>query len=187
MGIGVFALVAALAGNPFSLGVAAGEITSNTAFLWGHATAGPVRLEVARDSRFSRIVLRRSSRAEARRDGTIHVQVGHLLPGRVYFYRFLRRRSASATGRSATAPQPARAVTVRFAVSGDADATPAPGGPGPIYNHFEVYSRMAAEHNAFNIDLGDTIYSDSEVAGMPPALTVAAKWAKYRLNLSLPA
>src|SRR5947208_10502036 len=111
MGIGVFALVAALAGNPFSLGVAAGEITSNTAFLWGHATAGPVRLEVARDSRFSRIVLRRSSRAEARRDGTIHVQVGHLLPGRVYFYRFLRRRSASATvdsqpRRSRRAPSP---------------------------------------------------------------------------------
>ena len=44
---------------------------------------------------------------------------------------------------------------------------------------------MAREHNAFNINLGDTIYSDSEVAGAPPALTVADKWAKYRQNLAV--
>jgi alkaline phosphatase D len=187
MGIGVLALAAALAGNPFSLGVAAGEITPNGALLWGHATPGKVRLEVARDERFRGVVVRRAARADAKRDGTIHVAVGHLLPGRTYFYRFLRGRSASTTGRFATAPQPARAVTVRFAVSGDADATPAPGTSGPAYNHFEVYSRMAAERNAFNINLGDTIYSDSEVPGTPVALTFAAKWAKYRLNLSLPA
>ncbi|TMK61884.1 MAG: hypothetical protein E6G60_10155 [Actinobacteria bacterium] len=189
MGLGVLAVAvaAALAGNPFSLGVAAGEITTNTAFLWGHATPGPVRLEVARDTRFRRLVLGRNARADAKRDGTIHVRVAALLPGRTYFYRFVRGRTASAIGRFATAPQPARAVTVRFAVSGDADATPAPGTSGPVYNHFEVYSRMAAERNAFNINLGDTIYSDSEVAGTPVALTFAAKWAKYRLNLSLPA
>ena len=42
---------------------------------------------------------------------------------------------------------------------------------------------MAAERNHFNINLGDTIYSDSEVGGVPPALTVAAKWAKYKQNL----
>ena len=43
---------------------------------------------------------------------------------------------------------------------------------------------MAAERNHFNINLGDTIYSDSEVGGVPAALTVPAKWAKYRRNLS---
>lgn len=42
---------------------------------------------------------------------------------------------------------------------------------------------MAAERNHFNINLGDTIYSDSEVGGVPPALTIPAKWAKYRQNL----
>jgi len=187
MGIGILAAAAALAGNPFSLGVAAGEVTPTGAFLWGHATAGAVRLEVARDNRFRRIVTRRAASAERARDGTIHVRVAHLLPGRVYFYRFVRGRSSSAVGRFATAPQPARAVTVRFAVSGDADATPAPGTSRPFYNHFEVYGRMAAEHNSFNVNLGDTIYSDSEVPGTQVALTVAAKRAKYRLNLSLPA
>jgi phosphodiesterase/alkaline phosphatase D-like protein len=70
---------------------------------------------------------------------------------------------------------------VWFAFSGDADAQP------PRYNAFDVYARMAAEGNAFSINLGDTIYSDSEHPGVPPALTVALEWAKYRLNLSLPA
>jgi phosphodiesterase/alkaline phosphatase D-like protein len=43
---------------------------------------------------------------------------------------------------------------------------------------------MAAERNHFNVNLGDTIYSDSSVGGGAPALTVRAKWAKYRRNLS---
>ncbi len=38
---------------------------------------------------------------------------------------------------------------------------------------FQVYARMAAEANDFNINLGDTIYSDSEVGGAPVARTVA--------------
>ena len=44
---------------------------------------------------------------------------------------------------------------------------------------------MQAEGNDFNIGLGDTIYSDSEVPGKlnPVALTVEQKWGKYRLNL----
>jgi len=53
---------------------------------------------------------------------------------------------------------------------------------------------MAAEGNDFNINLGDTIYSDSEVGaeseggvyrGFAPALAVKQKWAKYRQNLAL--
>ena len=46
---------------------------------------------------------------------------------------------------------------------------------------------MANEANDFNINLGDTIYSDSEVAGSPIARTVTEKWGKYRLGLTLPA
>jgi alkaline phosphatase D len=46
---------------------------------------------------------------------------------------------------------------------------------------------MAAERNDFNINLGDTIYSDSELAGAAVARTVAEKWGKYRLGLALPA
>jgi alkaline phosphatase D len=44
---------------------------------------------------------------------------------------------------------------------------------------------MRSERNDFNIHLGDTMYSDSEIPGRlrPIALTVPAKWAKYRTNL----
>ena len=42
---------------------------------------------------------------------------------------------------------------------------------------------MAPRRTHFNINLGDTIYSDSEVGGTPVARTVAEKWAKYRLGL----
>ena len=45
---------------------------------------------------------------------------------------------------------------------------------------------MATEKNDFNINLGDTIYSDSELAGSKPALSVAEKWQKYRYGLALP-
>jgi alkaline phosphatase D len=52
--------------------------------------------------------------------------------------------------------------------------------------NFGVYKRMALEENDFNVNLGDTIYSDSEVPGHPLAKTVPAKRAKYKLNLAVP-
>ena len=75
---------------------------------------------------------------------------------------------------------------LRFAYTGDADGTRDPRTHRPGYNGFEVYRRMAAEGNDFNINLGDTIYSDSSVGGLPPALTVPAKAAKYQENLGYP-
>ena len=74
---------------------------------------------------------------------------------------------------------------IRFAWSGDTDASPPIGGTQPFWNNFDVFRRMQEENNQFNVHLGDTIYSDSEVPGRlnPVALTVAQKWAKYRLNL----
>ena len=78
---------------------------------------------------------------------------------------------------------PSTGATVRFAISGDADGARDPKTGKPAYNFFQVYGRMAAERNHFNINLGDTISSDSEVGGVPPALTVPAKWAKYKQNL----
>ena len=60
-------------------------------------------------------------------------------------------------------------------------------GPEKPEQPLEVYGRMAAERNDFNVNLSDTIYSDSEVGGAPFARTLAQKWAKYRLGLALPA
>ncbi len=38
-----------------------------------------------------------------------------------------------------------------------------PGETKPFWNNFEIYERMAREKNAFNVNFGDTIYSDTEV------------------------
>ena len=175
----------------FSYGVAAGEVTSTTAVLWTRApAAGRVQLEgsaggpVDRGSAsggFEGVAV-----ATAAADLTVSIPVRGLLPGARYTYRFRQGVRVSAVGSFRTAPPPARPATVRFAISGDADATPGPDGK-PGFNRFQVYARMAAEQNDFNVNLGDTIYSDSELPGSKPALTVPAKWRKYRYGLALPA
>ena len=171
----------------FAQGVAAGEVTATSAVLWTRAaTPGPVLLRIWPLAAPTRVTAERRLRATRARDLTVQVRVGGLRPDTRYRYRF-SVPGAQATGRFRTAPRPASTRTVRFAWSGDADAQAAPGTTRPFYNRFEVYARMAAERNDFNVNLGDTIYSDSEVPGVRPARTTAAKWAKYRQNLALPA
>jgi alkaline phosphatase D len=172
------------AGPPFSYGVAAGEVTTNGALLWTRAPrAGRVVLQL-REPRRGQVI--QNASAGPANDFTVTVAVSGLRPATAYTYRFREGGSTSEWGHFTTAPLPTRGATVRFAVSGDADATPGENGR-PAYNRFQVYARMAAEKNDFDINLGDTIYSDSEVAGSRPAMTLKEKWAKYKLGLALPA
>jgi alkaline phosphatase D len=113
----------------------------------------------------------------------VTVVAGGLEPGARYRYRFRQGALVSPAGSFRTPPRPDADATVRFAISGDADATPGANGK-PAFNGFETYGRMAAERNDFNVNLGDTIYSDSGVGGAP-ARSVAAKRGKYRLGLAL--
>ena len=179
------AVVTADAATPaFRQGVAAGEVTSTSATLWTRASsAGRVRLEL---SLGSRVVATKAARPSRANDLTVQIRMTGLLPGRRYTYRFRQASAVSAKGAFETAPLSTADSRVRFAISGDADATPTQSG-GLAYNRFQVYARMAAERNDFNINLGDTIYSDSGVGGAPAARTVAEKWSKYKLGLALPA
>ena len=180
-----FAAVTADAATPrFPYGVAAGEVTPTSAILWTRAPkAGVVGLAVGVGDKVVRTLAGRATPAD---DLTVRFVVRGLQPRTAYSYLFVQGNSVSPLGTFETAPTPTAAVNVRFAISGDADATPgADGKPG--FNRFQTYARMAAERNDFNINLGDTIYSDSGVAGAPPALKLAAKWAMYRQGLALPA
>jgi alkaline phosphatase D len=171
-------LAAAAVAGHFGYGVTAAEVTSKSARLWTRADSpGKVVLHVGRRSL--------ALNATDTEDLTVQRVVTGLKPGRAYRYWFTQGGHRSATGHFRTAPSSRRNATIRFAFSGDADAQPqTPGGP-PSYNRFQVYDRMAREHNAFNVNLGDTIYSDSEVPGTPAALSVPDKWAKYKQNLAL--
>ena len=182
LGVLAASAVAAHGQSPgFRYGVAAGEVTSTSAILWTRApAAGAVRLEVRAAGR---IAVERSLRALASNDLTVQTRVAGLRPGTRYTYVF-GQGAARRAGAFETAPASDAAVTVRFALTGDADATPAANGR-PAYS-FGVYARMAAERNDFNVNLGDTIYSDSGIGGSPFARTTAEKWEKYKLALSQP-
>jgi phosphodiesterase/alkaline phosphatase D-like protein len=184
----LLALPAGAGARGFSYGVTAAEVTSTSAVLWTRADKkGTVQLQVSPDRRFGNAGdVIKSVKALASNDNTVQVKVTRLTPGhKYYYYRFVQGRNASTVGRFITAPRPTQSQTVDFAFSGDADAQRAQGQANPFYNVFEVYKQMAREGNDFNVNMGDTIYSDSEVAGTPPALTVPDKWAKYKQNLAL--
>ncbi len=68
----------------------------------------------------------------------------------------------SEVGRFETAPAPRTDATVRFAYSGDADPVKIPGMGKLFFAPFAVYARMASEGNDFNVNLGDTMYSDTD-------------------------
>jgi alkaline phosphatase D len=196
--LAALALSAAIPGSAsaagFSLGVAAGEVSTSSALLWAHATSsGPTTLQVATDPAFRRLAASKSVDATRSHDNTVQAKVSGLKPNTAYRYRWLQGSRRSPVGTFRTAPSPTSNATIRFAWSGDTDAQRARGQSKPFYNNLEVYKRMQAERNAFNVNFGDTIYSDTEVGSRdangrftpaaPTALTVPAKWAKYRQNL----
>jgi alkaline phosphatase D len=182
-----FALLSAPAASAdsFGLGVAAGDVTANSAVLWARADQpGGTQLEVASDEDFTHVVRRLKVEATPANDLTVQRQVDELQSSTRYWYRFTSGAAASDVGTFVTAPESNDDATIKFAWTGDYDAEPIVG-TEPFWNDFGVFGSMQAEENDFNIGLGDTIYSDSEVPGKlnPVALTVEQKWAKYRLNL----
>jgi alkaline phosphatase D len=184
----LLAAPAAHAARGFSFGVAAGDVTSSSAVLWGKAKkSGGYSLDIARNRRFRGFVPHFVV-ARKRHDNTVQLRVTRLHPNTRYWFRFVgNHRRRSAVGTFVTAPRPSQSKTVEFAWSGDQDFNPAPGETKPYWNNGGVLRRMKAERNAFNVMLGDTIYTDSEVPDrlFPLALTVKQKWAKYKVNLGI--
>jgi phosphodiesterase/alkaline phosphatase D-like protein len=195
---GLAAVPAAAAAKGFSYGVTASEVSSDSALLWTRADkAGKLTLDLSFDRKFGNgDDKHKSLTANAGHDNTAQVRVGGLKAAhRYYYYRFRQGKNVSAIGRFETAPKANQAKTITFAFSGDTDAQRAQGASNPFYNVFQVYKQMAKEGNDFNVNFGDTIYSDTEVGSSvangqftpaaPTALTVAEKWAKYKQNLAL--
>ncbi len=193
-------LPAAARGEGFNSGVTAGEVTSDSAIIWGRADRkGPVNARVAKDRKMTNYVDRQGLEATGDNDRTIQTHVSGLDAGESYYYRFcdpddgvgvadvgaaVRRNRCSDKGRFVTAPKPGKDERIEFAYTGDYDAEPEPGEDEPFWNDFEIFREIKREENDFNIALGDTIYSDSEVPGIDEAATsVEEKWQKYRQNL----
>jgi alkaline phosphatase D len=156
----LFAAPAAQA-DSFSPGVVAGEVTPTSAIVWAHADQpGAVTLEMATDQSFATVVRAASLVARPASDLTVQTRVAGLLPRTRYWYRFRAGPALSDVGTFATAPRPGDSVDVRFAWTGDYDAEPLDALTNPFWNNFDVFARMRAEGNDFNVGLGDTIYSE---------------------------
>jgi phosphodiesterase/alkaline phosphatase D-like protein len=187
--IPLLAVPSAHAARGFSFGVTAGDVTASSAIPWAKANkSGLYTLQVSPNKRFIGGVRNVGVRANKSADNTMQAKVKRLKPGKRYFFRFTRGRLRSDVGTFTTAPKRSQSKTIEFAWTGDQDFNPEPGKKKPYWNNGEVLRRMKAERNAFNVMLGDTIYSDSEVPGRlnPIATTVRAKWAKYKVNLGMP-
>ena len=184
----VAALPSAASAKGFSSGVASAEVTQKTALLWTRADkTGKVDLTVARDKKLKKNAKTFGLQASKDRDNTVQRKVGGLKPATTYYFRFSRKGAKSDRGTFRTAPNAGSTKKVRFAWTGDADPVLEPGTKKLHFGPFDVFKRMAAEGNAFNVNLGDTIYSDtdSQFARQDPlALSVAQKRAKYRTMLT---
>jgi len=103
--------------DPFTLGVASGDPLPDSVLLWTRLAPAPyepggglagqrveVRWEVAHDEFFLLSVRRGTTWAHPEYNHTVHVEVGGLLPGREYYYRFRTGSWISETGRTRTAP-----------------------------------------------------------------------------------
>jgi alkaline phosphatase D len=105
----------------FPEGVASGDPTSDSVILWTRcppSAARPspeVKVEVAEDGEFKRVLARADARLSADSDWTCRVLVGGLKPAREYWYRFADANGdGSRLGRTLTAPAPNDARAVRF-------------------------------------------------------------------------
>jgi alkaline phosphatase D len=174
--------------NPFTSGVASGEVTDDVAIVWGRINSQrSVRAQVATDLAFHNIVKQRTIPATIDNNNTFQTRFDGLDPDRVYRYRFCVPDGSpcSRVGTFKTAPLRSADEKIRFAYSGDETGYKRPGDANPFFGNFTAFRTMVAEHNDFNIDFGDTIYSDPEVPGAPTALSVPDKWSMYRMKLAV--
>jgi alkaline phosphatase D len=148
-------------GGTFPDGVMSGDPTSRAITLWTRlddvSGRGAVRLEVARDRNFRRVVARENIATSAGLDHTVKARVGGLDPHERYYYRFETRGGESRVGRFQTALPSDSRETVRFGVFSCQEYT---------FGYFNAHRAMAREDLDFVINLGDYIYSD--VALGPP-------------------
>ncbi len=160
---------AAAASSYFPQSVASGDPTPTSVILWTRVVDDtgvpddlPVRLELAADAEFETLLVTRDLVAESDADGCVKVRVDGLEPYHDYWYRFVasigEMAVVSPVGRTRTAPDPAAAQPLTFAVAYCQDYV------GRYYNS---YLKLLAEHDHdidFVVFLGDYVY---ETTGSP--------------------
>lgn len=184
------------AGARITHGVAAGEVTSTSAVIWGRCSAASRLQLTLRDAAGDREI-QASAAASAADDFTAKVPIGGLQPDTTYTYRVTCRADTAAAadgvarGTFRTAPPANASQPVTFVWGGDV------GGQNACRDRTEgygVFRTIGALRPAFFIGLGDMIYADSpclptgrygntQVPGpVAPAADVPSFWARWKYN-----
>jgi alkaline phosphatase D len=114
--------------------------------------AGSVRLEVARDADFRRVVARKQIATSARRGHSVKARVGGLRPNERYWYRFETRDEQSPVGRFQTALPADSNQPVKFAFFSCAEYT---------HGFYNAYDVMRDDDLDFVVCLGDYMYAEA--------------------------
>jgi len=148
----------------FPEGVASGDPNSNSVLLWtrrapeGQQQPSHLRVEVAEDQDFHRVMATQSVPISAEADWTCRVLVGGLKPARPYWYRFTDTDgNGSRIGRTRTAPDDHDPRPVRFAFVSCQNANL---GAQNAYRRmiYEDDRAPEAEKLGFVLHLGDFFY-----------------------------
>lgn len=157
---------ASFARNPFTLGVASGDVTEDSAVLWTRLAPEPkkarggmtaasvfVQWELSLDPDMSRIVRRGQAIAAADLAHSVHVDLQGLEANQSYWYCFSVDGHRSRTGRTRTLPGAASSPEqLRFVTASCQNYT---------HGYFVAYRHMVRDEPDFVIHLGDYIYDTS--------------------------
>ncbi len=145
-----------LGSGKFAEGIASGDPAPHGVTLWTRIAdlerKGAVRLEVARDKGFRRVIASTRIGTGPNRGGSVKARITGLRPYEQYFYRFETKTSQSEVGRFRTAPPADSNQALTFAFFSCQDWTHG------FYNSHEV---MADEDLDFVVCLGDYIYAET--------------------------
>ena len=147
----------------FPQGVASGDPDPQSVILWtrrpplGQAAA-KLRVEIAEDPDFRRVIGKKDAPISAETDWTCRVLVAGLKPRKVYWYRFTDEHGfGSRVGRTITAPLPNDAAPVNFSFVSCQSVN-----EGKLNGYrrmiFEDERARAADQLGFVLHLGDFIY-----------------------------
>lgn len=176
--------------DPFTLGVASGDPTSEGVVLWTRLAPRPldaagglepealeVTWELAHDEAFSRPVAAGVAVADPKLAHSVHVEVDGLEPDRWYWYRFRCGEAESPTGHTRTLPAVGvMPACVRFAFASCQHRET---------GHYAAYRHMAEAGHDLVFHLGDYIYEGptkgSDVV-RPHGLTEIHSLDDYRIR-----
>jgi alkaline phosphatase D len=145
-------------------GVASGDPDDNSVLLWTRRPyadarkSATLRVEVAEDPEFTKVIATTAARVSAASDWTCRVLVGHLTSAREYWYRFVDEEgNGSRIGRTLTAPGPDDPRPARFAFVSCQDVCE---GALNAYRRMIWEDERAAPEDriGFVLHLGDFVY-----------------------------